>query len=256
MQSCETCYDKMQYREAMIEGWDKLSNARDKYRAMAGPVGLHKDLMQKYIECQTVIISPFCPHYAEHVWGTLLGNTGGIMAARWPSLPLVDPLLVRINTYFEKTLSDLRSKVEKARAKKTVTNMTVFIAHEFLEWQQAALTVLKATVEKGGDVLHKDFKKAFMSLPELAAFKAQSKLLMPFAAFTIDDFVVRGVEAFELKVPYDEHEVLTTSHLPPPTPLSFLPPTAKRSSTPPTSHPPFFPTPNRQGRALIKIRKA
>jgi hypothetical protein len=145
------------------------------------------------------------------------------MAARWPSLPQVDPLLVRINTYFEKTLSDLRSKVEKARAKKTVTNMTVFIAHEFLEWQQAALTVLKATVEKGGDVLHKDFKKAFMSLPELAAFKAQSKLLMPFAAFTIDDFVVRGVEAFELKVPYDEHEVL---------------------SPPPSSDPPFFPPPS------------
>ena len=209
--SCEKCYERMQYREAMIEGWDKLQNARDKYRAMAGPIGMHKDLVKKFIECQTLIIAPFTPHYSEHVWSNLLGNTSGIMNARWPTVGTVDPLLIRINTYFDKTLSDLRSKVDKARAKKTVNTMTVYVADEFLDWQQAALGVLKATVDGGGDVTHKDFKKSFMSKPEMAPFKAQSKVLMPFAAFTIDDYVVRGIEAFELKVPYDECQILQNS---------------------------------------------
>jgi len=67
-------------------------------------------------------------------------------------------------------------------------------------------------VDAGGDVVAKDFKKGFMSMPatgnlSTAAYKAQSKVLMPFAAFTIDDFVARGAEAFELKVPYDESQV-------------------------------------------------
>jgi len=217
--ACEKCYERMQYREAMIEGWDKLQNARDKYRAMAGPVGMHRDLVKKFIECQTVVISPFCPHYAEHIWSTLLGNSGGIMKASWPTVGNVDPLLVRINGYSVNTLSDLRSKVEKARTKKPVTKMTVFVAEEFLDWQQAALGVLKSTVDAGGDVTHKDFKKGFMQLAPMQPFKAQSKVLMPFAAFIIDDFVVRGVEAFELKVPYDESEVL----LPPPPPPSSMP---------------------------------
>ena len=35
--------------------------------------------------------------------------------------------------------------------------------------------------------------------------------IMPFAAFTIDDYVVRGIEAFELKVPYDECQILQNS---------------------------------------------
>jgi len=208
--SCQDCYERMQYREAMIEGWDKLQNARDKYRAMSGPVGLHRDLIKKFIECQTIIMAPFIPHYSEHVYSTLLGNKEGIMQARWPTVGSVDPLLIRMNTYFDKTLSDLRSKIEKARAKKTVSTVTVYIADEFLDWQQAALNALKATVEQGGDVMGKDFKKGFMSLPSMAPFKAQSKVLMPFAAFTIDDFVVRGSEAFELKVPYDENQVGAT----------------------------------------------
>ena len=216
VQACQSCYERMQYREAMIEGWDKLQNARDKYRAMAGPVGMHRDLVKKFIECQTLIISPFCPHYSEHVWSELLGNKDGIMKASWPSVGSIDPLLIRTNTYFDKTLSDLRSKVEKSRSKKTVTTMTVFVAEEFLDWQQAALGVLKATVDAGGDVTHKDFKKSFMQMEAMKPFKAQSKVLMPFAAFTIDDYVVRGAEAFELKVPYDETEVL----IPPPPPQS------------------------------------
>jgi len=172
--------------------------------------------VKKFIECQTLIISPFCPHYSEHVWSELLGNKDGIMKASWPSVGSIDPLLIRTNTYFDKTLSDLRSKVEKSRSKKTVTTMTVFVAEEFLDWQQAALGVLKATVDAGGDVTHKDFKKSFMQMEAMKPFKAQSKVLMPFAAFTIDDYVVRGAEAFELKVPYDETEVL----IPPPPPQS------------------------------------
>jgi len=138
--ACESCYERMQYREAMIEGWDKLQNARDKYRSMAGPVGLHKDLVRKFIECQTLIISPFTPHYSEHIWSNLLGNSDGIMNARWPSVGAVDPLLIRINSYFDKTLSDLRSKVEKSRSKKTVSGMTIYVAEEFLDWQQVRLS--------------------------------------------------------------------------------------------------------------------
>lgn len=59
--------------------------------------------------------------------------------------------------------------------------------------------MLLAHSQKGGG-FDKDFKKTLMSIAELQPFKAQSKLLMPFAAFVIDEFPVRGSEAFELKV--------------------------------------------------------
>ncbi|EKX38614.1 hypothetical protein GUITHDRAFT_158495 [Guillardia theta CCMP2712] len=209
VKSADECYRRMQFRESVIEGWDKLQNARDKYRAMAGPIGMHAELIKKFITCQTLVIAPICPHYSEYVWG-LLGHKESVMEARWPEVGDVDPLLVRMNSYFDKTLSDIRAKTDKARAKKAVAKATVYVADEFLDWQQAALNVLRSVVDKG-ESFGKDFKKNMMSFPELAPFKAQTKVLMPFAAFSIDEFEARGPEAFELKVPYDEVRLLTDS---------------------------------------------
>jgi len=207
--SADACYAKMNYRDAMIEGWDKMQGARDKYRAMSGDQGMHKDLIKKFIECQILVICPICPHLAEHVWAQL-GNSESIMNARWPSVGPVDNMLVRMNTYFDKTLSDLRSKAEKASAKNAITKATIYIAENFLDWQQATLNVLKANAE-AGNAFDKVFMKSLISKPELAPFKSAMKLLMPFAAFTVDDYSVRGIDAFELKVPYDETMILGDS---------------------------------------------
>jgi len=209
VQTADQCFEKMSYRDAIVEAWDKLQNARDRYRAMAGPVGMHKDLMLKFIESQTIIMSPFIPHYAEHVWG-MLGNKSSIMEARWPNLPTADPMLIRQSSYFEKTLFELRAKCEKARAKSKITKATIYVADSFLDWQEAVLKMLMAVVEKG-ETFGKDFKKTMMSLPDMLPFKAQTKVIMPFAAFVIDEYPIRGIEAFELKVPFDERKVLGDS---------------------------------------------
>ena len=60
-----------------------------------------QDLVLKFIECQTLIMSPFIPHYAEHVWA-LLGHKESIMSAAWPVVPNADPVIIRMTTYFEK----------------------------------------------------------------------------------------------------------------------------------------------------------
>lgn len=36
---------------------------------------MHKDLVLRFVEIQTLLLAPICPHYAEHVWG-LLGRGG------------------------------------------------------------------------------------------------------------------------------------------------------------------------------------
>mmetsp|Transcript_28742 Transcript_28742/g.68650 ORF Transcript_28742/g.68650 Transcript_28742/m.68650 type:complete len:1574 (-) Transcript_28742:8-4729(-) len=192
VRSTDECYAKMNYRDAMIEGWDKMQNARDKYRAMAGAAGMHKDLVQRFIEYQALLICPICPHFSEHVWAEL-GNKESVMDAKWPSVGEVDQLLLRMNTYFDKTLSDLRSKVEKANTKNKVTKATVYIAEGFLDWQQATLNLLKENAE-AGKPFDAAFKKGLTASPALAPFKSAMKMLMPFAAFTIDDYAVRGIE--------------------------------------------------------------
>lgn len=44
--------------------------AKDKYRELAIE-GMHRDLVLQFIESQTLMLAPFCPHVCEHVWGLL-----------------------------------------------------------------------------------------------------------------------------------------------------------------------------------------
>lgn len=66
-------YNKMLFKEALRTGFFELQAARDKYRELCGPMGMNENLVMKFIQIQALLMSPICPHVAEHVW-KLLGN--------------------------------------------------------------------------------------------------------------------------------------------------------------------------------------
>lgn len=63
-------YEKMLFKEALRTGFFEMQAARDKYRELCQD-GMHRDLVRRFIEVQTVLLSPICPHVAEHVWQLL-----------------------------------------------------------------------------------------------------------------------------------------------------------------------------------------
>lgn len=65
-------YGKMLFKEALRTGFFELQAARDKYRELCLD-GMHCDLIFRFIEVQALLLSPICPHVAEHVW-SLLGK--------------------------------------------------------------------------------------------------------------------------------------------------------------------------------------
>lgn len=72
----------------------ELQTARDKYRELCGAAGMHVDLVFEYIQRQALLLSPICPHIAEHVWG-LLGNKGTILDAKWPAVGEINELDIK-----------------------------------------------------------------------------------------------------------------------------------------------------------------
>ena len=50
----------------------QLRALRDKYREMEVR-GMHRDLVMRFIETQTLLLAPICPHVCEHIW-QLLGK--------------------------------------------------------------------------------------------------------------------------------------------------------------------------------------
>lgn len=47
-----------------------LQAAKDKYRELAIE-GMHRDLVFQFIERQTLLLAPICPHLCEYTWALL-----------------------------------------------------------------------------------------------------------------------------------------------------------------------------------------
>ncbi|VTJ78626.1 Hypothetical predicted protein [Marmota monax] len=103
-------YEKMMFKEALKTGFFEFQAAKDKYRELAIE-GMHRDLVFRFIEVQTLLLAPFCPHLCEHIW-TLLGKPDSIMNASWPVAGPVDEALIRSSQYLMEVAHDLRLRLK------------------------------------------------------------------------------------------------------------------------------------------------
>lgn len=65
-------YENYLFKAALRTGFFEFQAKRDKYREME-TLGMHRDLVIKFIETQALLMAPICPHIAEHIW-ILLGK--------------------------------------------------------------------------------------------------------------------------------------------------------------------------------------
>ncbi len=60
----------------------QMQAARDKYREVETN-GMHRDLILRFIEAQTLMLSPICPHLCEYLWQLLGKVRNGVFFLGW-----------------------------------------------------------------------------------------------------------------------------------------------------------------------------
>eukprot|EP00511_Aplanochytrium_stocchinoi_P005546 CAMPEP_0204823690 /NCGR_PEP_ID=MMETSP1346-20131115/1762_1 /ASSEMBLY_ACC=CAM_ASM_000771 /TAXON_ID=215587 /ORGANISM="Aplanochytrium stocchinoi, Strain GSBS06" /LENGTH=758 /DNA_ID=CAMNT_0051950443 /DNA_START=48 /DNA_END=2324 /DNA_ORIENTATION=+ len=221
-------YAGMRFRDALKNGFYGLQGARDSYRDACSRSGIpmHKTLLLKFIEVQTVVLSPICTHYCEHVWRELLGNKTSVTRASWPTTAAPDRALVLASNFLDDIVSKARlkfmelsgtkpkfvkgKKVEVDPSTITPPNQVCFIiSKEFPEWKKIILTKLNELYDSEAKCMPSDVMKQIkvfaVSNPVL---KPLMKNAMQVGAFFIKKSEEEQEKAFELQVPYDQEQVL------------------------------------------------
>lgn len=150
-------YQLTNYKEALRTCFFEYQDARDKYRELSGSKGMHKDLILKFIETQTIILAPLCTHTSEFVWTNVLKKDGSVMNAHWPQVDQVDEVLLKSFSYLLDVSHAFRLRLKtyqappKGKDKKNeplkATHATVFVAKKFPLWQSIVLSNLKELYE-------------------------------------------------------------------------------------------------------------
>ncbi|XP_007642069.1 leucine--tRNA ligase, cytoplasmic isoform X1 [Cricetulus griseus] len=209
-------YEKMMFKEALKTGFFEFQAAKDKYRELATE-GMHRELVFRFIEVQTILLAPFCPHLCEHIW-TLLGKPDSIMNASWPVAGPVDESLIRSSQYLMEVAHDLRLRLKNymmpAKGKKTdkqppqrPSHCTIYVAKNYPLWQHITLSVLRNHFEANGGKLP-DNKAIASELGNLPELKKYMKKVMPFVAMIKENMEKKGPRVLDLQLEFDEQAVL------------------------------------------------
>uniref|UniRef100_A0A8C8ZGY8 leucine--tRNA ligase n=1 Tax=Prolemur simus TaxID=1328070 RepID=A0A8C8ZGY8_PROSS len=208
-------YEKMMFKEALKTGFFEFQAAKDKYRELAIE-GMHRELVFRFIEVQTLLLAPFCPHVCEHVW-TLLGKPDSIMNASWPVAGPVDEALIRSSQYLMEVAHDLRLRLKNYMmpAKGKVKS---FLKKKFLRsyrstfnnnenFKKTFIKMCRAKFPANSGKLpdNKVIAAELGSLPEL---KKYMKKVMPFVAMIKENLEKMGPRVLDLQLEFDEQAVL------------------------------------------------
>ncbi|OQV25249.1 putative Leucine--tRNA ligase, cytoplasmic [Hypsibius exemplaris] len=88
-------------------GFFELQLCLSRYREFCGADGLHRGLMDRFFEVQTLLLAPIWPH----IWKTLFGHKESIMSAKFPVAGPIDHKLVQATEYLH-SLQEYRLKLK------------------------------------------------------------------------------------------------------------------------------------------------
>ncbi|WKA11551.1 hypothetical protein VitviT2T_029040 [Vitis vinifera] len=221
----EKNYSEFMFREALKTGFYDLQAARDEYRFSCGMGGMNRDLLWRFMDVQTRLMTPICPHFAEYVWKELLRKEGFVVKAGWPEADTLDLTLKLANKYLQDSIVSMRKLLQKQvsgpkRADKSISSSAenrptvglIYMAEQYDGWKAECLKILqsKFNTETSSFAPDQEILEALQQseIGQEGNFKETQKLCMPFLRFKKDEAIAVGHQALDLKLPFGEVEVL------------------------------------------------
>ncbi|EMG49026.1 CDC60 Leucine--tRNA ligase [Candida maltosa Xu316] len=152
-------YKLSNYKQALKYGLFDFQIARDVYREAVNTtgVGMHKDLVLKYIEAQALMLAPVAPHFAEYLYREVLGKDGSVQTSRFPraSKP-VSKAVIDASEYVRSVTRSIREAeglaVKKKKGKADVdgekpVKVSVYVSKTFPAWQDSYIDLVRELFE-------------------------------------------------------------------------------------------------------------
>lgn len=203
-------FERMKFREGLLTGFWNLQSARDTYRLAEKK--LNRSLIERFIEVQTILLAPICPHYCEYIWTRLLKREGSVRHASWPASGPVDEALLAQNDFLQDVLHSFRIRIQNSSEQFVNTSDGfVYVSDEFPAWHQKAIKAILPFFDAATGTFAEDYKKKVAdALKDDASIKADTKKIMSLIAEMPNRVNEMGAVAFNLVAPFDQRALLTT----------------------------------------------
>lgn len=207
-------YELTNYKAAIKSGLYDFIGARDFYReaTKAAGVGMHHELVKRYVELQALMITVVAPHWSEHIWLEVLRKVETVQNALFPEVPEQKAELTAARDYVRGTSSNITSaegaqlkRMQKGKVTaydpKKEKKLSIFCALKYPSWQDGIIEIVRQSFAD----MKVDIGAVSKQIP-----KAENKRAMPFVQ-QLKKSLETGIEpstVFERKLVFDEVGVL------------------------------------------------
>jgi len=233
IKTTEQNYTNFMFREALVSGFYGLQAARDEYRLtykennQDNIKDYNQELVWRFIDVQTRLLAPICPHYAEFLWREILKKEGFVVKAGWPTADALNLTLQSANKYLQDSIDSIRKLLEKKipgskKANKQGALATalkgnkitclIFVNEQFDGWKAECLSILQNKFNRDTRTFapHSEILEAIQQsfVGQSFDFKQIQKICNPFLKFKKDEAIALGEQSLDLRLPFGEIEVL------------------------------------------------
>jgi valyl-tRNA synthetase len=170
-----------------------------------------------YCQIQAFVLCPICPHTSEVIWewiakATCQNAQASILQSRWPIVEYEDESILAASRYLEDTLHRMRLQMMPKKSKKAnnppkaPTSASIVVCVDPPYWQRKSVDLLRSVFNSSTNEFEADIPKLIASCEEL---KDNMKKVMSFVGMIRDKAKEHGARALDLKLPFDEVEVLS-----------------------------------------------
>jgi len=165
-------FENMEFRSAIQKGYFDMQRTLKWYLKRTDSP--NREIINRFIEVQTKILSPYCPHLTEEVWEAI-GKEGFISLSQWPE-PWNEPneKMIQSEDHIKDAIEDIKEilKVAKIESPDTVYIYTT------PEWKWKVVEVASEA---------QDVKKAMPILMKDEELRKQGKKVSKFLSNVIKD---------------------------------------------------------------------
>lgn len=207
----ETYYNNMQFRMVLNIGFYELVNEFSQYKLNCDDEQVHSEVTHRFYEVLSLLMMPLAPHFAEHMWQVVLGNTGYVVNQPFPkpTAPL-DYSLVIANRIMMNVVKEIRSqKAKLAKKRGTIDHVVVYTAAAFSEWQLKALEVLNRIYENNENTFPADLTKQIMASKPDWLTKELLPETLAFISYVRGNVESYGTQALSARPIVDDYDVLS-----------------------------------------------
>ncbi|RZC83660.1 hypothetical protein C5167_046442 [Papaver somniferum] len=215
-------------KDALKTGFYDLQAAGDEYRFSCGTGGMNRDLLWRFMDVQTRLVTPICP-YAEYVWRKLLKEDTFAIKAGWPEADRPDLTLRAATMYLRATIATMRELLKKQISGSKKPNKKaslvalpstenkpmrglIYVNEHYDGWKAECLNILRANFNSEICQFEPDSEIQLAlkqsNVGQQANFNQVQNLCMPFLKLKKKEALSVGSHALDLKLPFGEMEVL------------------------------------------------